>query len=167
MHSTCHAPRLRRRAAYFAARAILLLLTVVASYGQVNTATITGTATDPAGAPIPNVRVIVVQTQTNFESTAVTNLEGLYRVQSLQPGPYRVTFEAAGFKRTVQSGLDLNVGDVAPVNVHLEIGQVTESIQVSAQATAFREDHRRSDHGVLRGPAADEPDAAAELVDEV
>jgi hypothetical protein len=57
---------------------------------------------------------------------------------SLQPGPYRVTFEASGFKRVVESGLDLNVGDVAPVNVHLEIGQLTESIQVSAQATLLQ-----------------------------
>jgi hypothetical protein len=56
-------------------------------------------------------------------------------VQSLQPGAYRVTFEAAGFKRLVQSGLDLRVGDVLPVNAALEVGQLTESIQVSAQGT--------------------------------
>ena len=114
----------------------LLMLTgiVCASYAQVDTGTITGTVTDPTGAPIPNVRVLVVQTETNFESRTVTNAEGLYRVQSLQPGPYRVSFEAAGFKRTVQSGLDLRVGDVLPVNARLEIGQLTESIQVSAQS---------------------------------
>ncbi len=121
------------------AAAVLVWMSAVSpSYGQVNTGTITGTATDPSGATIPNVKVTVVQTDTNFESRAETNSEGLYRVQSLMPGTYRVTFEGAGFKRVVQSGIDLRVGDVLPVNVKLEIGQVTESVQVSAIATLLQ-----------------------------
>src|SRR5215471_7182274 len=119
----------------FFVAALVLSSLVIAAYAQLNTATITGTVTDPTGAPVPNVRVVVVQTETNFESSTVTNSEGLYRVPSLQPGSYRVTFEAAGFKRLVHSGLDLRLGDVAPLNVHLEIGQITESVQVSAQGT--------------------------------
>src|SRR5271165_1506522 len=67
-------------------------------YGQVNTGTITGTVTDPSGAAVPNVNVTVLQIDTNFETKVATNAEGLYRVQSLQPGTYRVTFEGAGFK---------------------------------------------------------------------
>src|SRR5262249_28089822 len=122
----------------FSVAALVLSALVAAAYGQLNTATVTGTVTDPTGAPVPNVRVVVVQTETNFESSTVTNSEGLYRVPSLQPGSYRVTFEAAGFKRLVHSGLDLRVGDVAPLNVHLEIGQLTESIQVSAQGTLLQ-----------------------------
>jgi hypothetical protein len=79
--------------------------------------------------------VTVVQAETNFASRAVSNTEGLYRVQSLQPGTYNVTFEAAGFKRLVQQRIELRVGDVLPVNAKLEVGQMTESIQVSAQGT--------------------------------
>src|ERR1700758_168762 len=90
---------------------------------QVNTGTIAGTATDSSGAAIPNVKVTVVQAETHFESLAVTNAEGLYRVQSLPPGAYNVTFEAAGFKPLVQQGLDLHVGDVLPVNARMEVGQ--------------------------------------------
>ena len=105
------------------------------SFGQMNTGTITGTVTDPQGASIANVKVTAVATETNFETVVATNAEGLYRVQSLQPGPYRLTFEAAGFKRVVQSGLDLRSGDVLPVNVKMEIGQLTDSVQVSAQGT--------------------------------
>ncbi len=116
---------------------VIPVFVITASWlaAQVNTGTITGTATDSSGAAIPNVKVVVLQTETNFESRAVTNAEGLYRVQSLQPGTYRVTFEAAGFKRLIQSGLELRVGDVLPVNATLEVGQMTESIQVSAQGT--------------------------------
>ncbi|HTP34720.1 MAG TPA: TonB-dependent receptor [Candidatus Acidoferrales bacterium] len=119
----------RKLALVFFASASALL------HAQVNTGTITGTVTDSSGSAIPNVKVTAVQTDTNFQSTAVTNAEGLYRIQSLQPGSYRITFEAAGFKRYVQVGLDLTVGSVLPVNVKLEVGQLTESIQVSAQGT--------------------------------
>jgi hypothetical protein len=100
-----------------------------------NTGTITGTVTDPQGASIANVKVTVVHIDTNFESRVATNTEGLYRVQSLQPGLYRITFESAGFKRMVQAGLDLRSGDVLPVNVRMELGQLTDSVQVSAQST--------------------------------
>jgi Carboxypeptidase regulatory-like domain len=118
------------------AAAILFGLTLAAPlFGQISTGTITGTVTDPQGAAMANVAVTVVHTDTNFESRTVTNSEGLYRVQSLQPGPYRVTFESPGFKRVVQSGLDLRTGDVLPVNVKMEIGQLTDSIQISAQGT--------------------------------
>jgi len=115
--------------------AMIFLSAVVLTYGQLNTGTITGTASDPTGAPIPNVKVTVVQIDTNFESRAETNTDGLYRVQSLLPGLYRVTFEAAGFKKVVLTGIDLHTGDVLPVNAKLEIGQLTESIQVSATST--------------------------------
>jgi len=111
------------------------LISLSALFAQVDTGTITGTITDASGAAVPNVKVTIIQAGTNFESRAVTNAEGLFRVQSLQPGSYNVTLEAAGFKRYIQQGLDLRVGDVLPVNVKLEVGQVTESVQVSAQGT--------------------------------
>jgi len=56
-------------------------------------------------------------------------------VPALIPGSYRLTFEAAGFKRLVQSGITLQVGDVLPVNIRLELGQLSESVQVSALST--------------------------------
>jgi hypothetical protein len=115
--------------------AVVMFASASLLHAQVSTGTITGTVTDSSGAAIPNVKVTAVQNDTNFQSTAVTNAEGLYRIQSLQPGSYRLTFEAAGFKRYVQVGFDLNVGSVLPVNAKLEVGQLTESIQVSAQGT--------------------------------
>ncbi len=115
--------------------AALLVCFAVPSFGQMNTGTITGTVTDPQGAAIANVKITVVHIDTNFESRVATNSEGLYRVQSLQPGLYRITFESAGFKRMVQAGLDLRSGDVLPVNLRMELGQLTDSVQVSAQST--------------------------------
>src|SRR5947207_2082384 len=100
---------------------------------QIDTGTITGRVTDPAGAAIPGVQVSLVQTETNFRFSAVTNAEGIYRVQSLQPGTYRITFEATGFKRGVHEAVELRVGDVRPVDASMEVGTLTESVEVKAQ----------------------------------
>src|SRR5258708_10197660 len=115
---------------------VLLGLAFLSSaYAQVDTATITGRVSDSTGATIANAQVKVVQTENNFQFAAVTNSEGLYRVQSLQPGTYQVTIEAAGFKRVVERNVTLHTGDVLPVNVTLEVGSVNESIQVTTQST--------------------------------
>src|ERR1035437_773459 len=103
---------------------VVFLATAAVAYSQISTGTITGTIIDPSGAAIPGVQVTIVQTETNFESRATANSEGIYRVQSLLPGTYRITFEAAGFKRMVLDGTILRVGDVIPVNATLEVGRV-------------------------------------------
>jgi hypothetical protein len=113
----------------------IFLALSVAAFAQMSTGTITGTVSDPQGAAIANVQVSVLQTDTNFESRATTNGEGIYRVQSLLPGNYRITFEAGGFKKLVQANVILRVGDVLPVNAALQLGAVSESVEVSAQST--------------------------------
>ena len=109
-------------------------LVAVIATAQIGTATITGRVTDPSGSVVVNVGVTVVNTDTNFQFVTATNSDGLFRVQSLQPGPYRVTFEAAGFKHFVRDGIELRVGDSLPVDAVLEVGDVTESIEVNANA---------------------------------
>jgi len=91
----------------------------------------TGRVTDSTGAVVPAVNVTVVQTTTNFTQTSVTNSEGIYRVLSLQPGMYRVTFEAQGFKKSVRDNVELRTGDTLPIDMVLQVGSVTESIEVS------------------------------------
>jgi len=116
----------------------LLVITFVLAlgvYAQLDTGTITGRVTDATGAAVPNVQVSVVQKENNFTFSSVTNGDGIYRVQSLQPGTYTVSFQAGGFKRVVQDGLVLRVGDVLPVDATLQVGAVNESIEVTAQST--------------------------------
>jgi hypothetical protein len=102
---------------------------------QLDTGTITGRVTDPSGSVIPSVRISLVQPETNFRFSAVTNAEGIFRIQSLQPGTYQITFEAAGFKRLVQDNIVLQTGAVKPVDARLEIGLASESVQVTAEAS--------------------------------
>src|SRR5437588_9663757 len=99
---------------------------------QVGSSTISGRVVDASGAVVPNVNVSVVQVSTNFTFKATTNSDGLYRVPSLSPGEYRVTFEGAGFKKVVRDNVDLRTGDNLAVDAKLEVGSVTEAIEVTA-----------------------------------
>jgi hypothetical protein len=87
------------------------------------------------GAVIAGVQIKIANKETNFQYSAVTNTDGIYRVQSLQAGTYQVAFEASGFKRLVQDNVTLRTGDVAPVDATMQIGALTESVQVTAQNT--------------------------------
>ena len=111
-----------------------LFVCSVLALGQIGTSTITGRVTDSTGAVVPNVSVTIVQKSTNFTSTSVTNGEGIFRVPSLQPGEYRVTFESTGFKKFVRDDIDLRTGDTLAVDSVMQVGQVSESIEVSGGA---------------------------------
>src|SRR5438046_10591261 len=113
-----------------------LLLSFCASLalGQIGTSTITGRVTDASGAVVPKVAVTLVNTNTNFQFSTVTNSDGLFRIQSLQPGPYRISFEATGFKRLIRENIDLRVGETLPIYVTLEVGRGPESVVFAVQA---------------------------------
>jgi len=104
------------------------------AFAQLDTATISGRVVDSSGAVVAGAAVSVVNTATTFQSATVSNSEGLYRVPSLRPGAYQVTVSASGFKKYVRSGLDLRVGDNLAIDAILQVGGMTESVQVTAEA---------------------------------
>jgi hypothetical protein len=112
----------------------VLVAASLAALAQIGTSTITGRVTDSTGAVAPNVAVRVTQKGTNFAYSAVTNADGIYRVLSLQPGGYQVTFEAPGFKKSVRDDVDLRTGDTLAVDMVMQVGQVNESIEVQGTA---------------------------------
>jgi hypothetical protein len=118
--------------------AVFLLLGVwlaaAVGFGQLGVGTITGRVTDTSGAVVPDAQITIVNTDTNFTFTSRTNSEGLFRVPSLQPGPYRVTVEAAGFTRFLHENVLLRAGDTLAVNTALSVGAVTETVAVTAAA---------------------------------
>jgi hypothetical protein len=122
----------------------------IASYAQIGTSTLTGRVSDSTGAVVPGVNVTVVQPSTNFTFNATTNSDGLYRVQSLQPGAYRITFEAAGFKKSVREDVELRTGDTLAVDMALQVGNVSESIEVTG-AVALLETETSATGTVMSG----------------
>src|SRR5216117_3017378 len=112
---------------------LVLALTCGDMWAQA-TAQITGTVKDQTGAVLPGVEVTATQTDTGIARTAVTNETGSYILSNLALGPYR--FEAAllGFRTFVQTGIVLQVNSNPVVNPVLQIGQVTEQVEVQANA---------------------------------
>jgi hypothetical protein len=105
----------------------LLAMTV---FAQTNTGIISGRITDPSGAVIVGASITVVHIETNTESVSTTNADGLYRVPGLRDGAYRMTVTAPGFKKEVRDNVLLRIGENLNVEIKLEVGAVTESIDV-------------------------------------
>ena len=113
---------------------VLFLLVPLAFAQTTGTATLVGTVTDNTGAIVPGATVKIVNTETQFVYNGQTNPEGAYYVPNLIPGTYRLTIEASGFKRYVREGIILRTSEQPRIDVKLEVGAVTESIQVDASA---------------------------------
>ena len=97
-------------------------------------ATIVGDVTDPSSAAVPGVAVKVTNEGTNATREVATNEAGQYRVTPLNPGTYSVSVEAAGFKSQVRTGVVLQVAAVLELDFTLELGEVTETIEVTGAA---------------------------------
>jgi hypothetical protein len=117
----------------------ILVLFAFSCLGQLNRGTITGTVSDTTGAIIPQVQVVVQNTATNVKYQTQTEA-GTYTAPSLPPGPYQITFQAASFKKLVRSGFSLEVNQVLRVDVTLEVGAVTESVEVTAPVSLIQTD---------------------------
>ncbi len=101
---------------------------------QIDNGNITGRVTDPSGAAIAGAQVTLTQTETNFETPAVTNQDGIYRALNLKPGPYRITIVATGFKKLVRESVELRINSTLAVDESLEVGSLNESVRVQAKA---------------------------------
>jgi hypothetical protein len=110
----------------------LLLLLAMPVFPQSTTGIISGRITDSSGAVVPNAQITVTRTDTNLESVSVSNADGLFRVPSLTTGPYRVAATANGFKKQVRDGLTLRIGENLNVEMKLEVGAVTEAVEVTS-----------------------------------
>ncbi len=113
---------------------LLILCLVLALAGQSITGTITGIVTDPSGAVIPNVTIVVINTETNSRATVSSGPEGNYVAPLLPRGAYRIEVSAGGFKRFVQDGIHLQVQQTARIDIQLAVGEVAESVLVTADA---------------------------------
>src|SRR4026209_2172386 len=94
------------------------------------TASLTGVVKDSTGAVMAGVEVTATQTQRNLTYRAASDENGRYVLQNLPLGLYSVRGRAAGFKMFNQTGVELTVDQKALLNINLEVGEVSESVQV-------------------------------------
>ncbi|GIU75742.1 MAG: hypothetical protein KatS3mg004_2829 [Bryobacteraceae bacterium] len=108
----------------------LLALLALSANGQTITGAITGTVTDPSGAIVPNATVTATNTATNLTYETRTNEAGVYNLLFLPVGDYTVTVAAQGFKRSTLGPFKLEVNQTARVDVRLEVGDTTQTVEV-------------------------------------
>jgi hypothetical protein len=116
-------------------RSLFLLITLAGfSWAQRDLATLTGTVTDPSGAVISNAAVSITEVATGLAYKVLTDANGVYVRPALKPSTYTVQVEATGFKTAVQRDVLLTAGDRVGVNITLQVGSATESVEVASDA---------------------------------
>ncbi|MEO7041606.1 MAG: TonB-dependent receptor [Gemmatimonadaceae bacterium] len=113
--------------------AVLVLLFVPSALAQLSTATVFGTVTDATGAAIPNATITFTQTDTNFVRSVTSKGDGTYHDEFMPVGPYKITVTATGFKKLDRTGIVLSVMQNAELNLPLEIGGGTETVEVTGE----------------------------------
>ncbi len=103
-------------------------------YAQITTTNLFGTVADKAGAVVPDAQVTATNTDTNISRFVKTNAQGEYRIEFLAVGNYAVAVEADRFRKFIQSGVTLQVGQTARVDAFLEVGSADQTIEVTGAA---------------------------------
>ncbi|HTW32213.1 MAG TPA: carboxypeptidase-like regulatory domain-containing protein, partial [Candidatus Sulfotelmatobacter sp.] len=96
--------------------------------------TIAGTVKDKTGAVMPAVTVTATNEATNVVTTVQTNSDGAYAFLSLPVGTYDIEAKQAGFTNYRQTGITLNINDHITVDISMEVGAVSQTVEVSANA---------------------------------
>jgi hypothetical protein len=112
----------------------MLCLGTLSSEAQVTNATLNGIISDPNGAAISGAQVQIRNLDTNSAETVDSNGTGVYSEGEIPPGNYAITVDAKGFRKTVQTGIVLTVGQVATLNIGLQLGDAKQTVTVTANA---------------------------------
>ncbi len=112
----------------------------VPSHAQVLYGTVLGTVRDSTGAVVPNAAVALTNQQTNQTRTDSTSGVGLYTFSNVMQGSYKLEVTATGFQPFAQTELRVTINTVARVDVELRVGQIAETLTVSAAAATLQTD---------------------------
>jgi outer membrane receptor protein involved in Fe transport len=117
----------------------LLFLVAAPLWGQ-TTGAVLGRVTDPSGAVVPSARVEIVSEQTALSTSTTAGPQGDYTLPHVEPGLYRVSVSAAGFKTRVMRNVSVSVNQTVRLDVALEVGDVATEVEVTATAPVVQSD---------------------------
>ncbi len=104
------------------------------AFAQVTTAELSGIITDPTGAAVGKVKITAANTETGQSKETISDDSGSYLITQLPPGIYNLSAEVSGFRKSVESGVRLEVGQRAKLDIKMQLGQVTETVEVQGAA---------------------------------
>ncbi len=143
---------------YFVACVFALLFGVSPGYAQQGTTEVRGRVVDPQGALLPGVTVTVRNQDTGMFRETVSNSDGTFLVTGIVPGRYEISAELQGFKKFMRKDMELEIGKTATIDVPLEVGQLSETVNVSAESPTRGRDlegDRRQHHDARARRAAE------------
>jgi hypothetical protein len=113
---------------------LLVILFSVPTLAQVTGGTLSGTVSDPSGAGVPQASVVIKNVATGVERTVTTNADGFYIAVNLLPGSYQIKISATGFNTETKSGLTMSVGAHQTFDAAMQVGTVSNRVEVTAEA---------------------------------
>ena len=120
-----------------------LTLFAAAAFAQSDTASLSGTVTDPGSASVVGAKVTLRNAATRSQRTVLSDIQGLYRFSLLIPGTYEIIIDAPGMKQFHDPDLVLNVAQAGRLDVQMEIGNNMEIVEVSTPALLSTRKRRR------------------------
>ncbi len=133
---------------------LALLATLLAftqfAYGQAVTGTLVGTITDASAAVVPGAVVTITEMNTGVTRTAAANQRGAYVFPNLANGVYRVAVEQPGFRKAVRENVEVLVNTTVRVDLELQPGEISESVQVVAEAPLLQTDRADTGRQIVR-----------------
>ena len=119
---------------------LVICLACVSAYGQVLYGSIVGNVKDSSDAPVPGALVTVTNHETNQSRQAATNESGGYSFPTLTSGTYDIQIAKQGFQTAVLKGLEVTINNVTRADLTLQVGSLSESVQITAEAPALQTD---------------------------
>src|SRR5262249_19710780 len=121
--------------------AVYCMLLTVSAVAQSDRGTITGTITDPSTAAVAGAKVVIRNLDNGRTFDATTNSSGVFTVPSVPSGRYTAAISAPGFKTSNTSDVDVRLDQTVKVDVTLELGQMSETISVTAAPELIKTDN--------------------------
>ncbi|MCC6369076.1 MAG: TonB-dependent receptor [Bryobacterales bacterium] len=117
-----------------------LLLDVTASAQLATTTSLVGTVIDSSGQSVPNAKVTAVEEGSLTTYNTTTNVSGYFAIDFVRVGTYSITVDQPGFQKVTKTGIQVNINQTVRTDFRLEVGTVSQSVTVAADATVIKTD---------------------------
>jgi carboxypeptidase family protein len=135
----------------------LFLSVPVALFSQEFRGTISGAVTDPTGAMIGGARIAITETNTGTKTPTVSDATGQYVAPFLLPGDYSISVQMQGFREFIRNGVHVGAGDKVVIDARLELGDVAQSLEVTADASLLNTENASLGQAITSKEVAELP----------